>query len=549
MKSEEPHYIKDKTLSKNLLRTDYFRIKNWRTLTARILTINIFAFLILVGGLLYLNQFREGLITAKINSLKTEGKIIAGALSEGAIISINSEISLNIEESELLLRRMIAPTLKRGRIFDANGNLIADSRSLIEAGRTVQSEHLPKKLTYSFLEKTYNIFIKYLSFEIFTNNNLPEYRETESQKASDYSEVNLALLGKTAVAKRKGEKNIILTAAIPIQSFKKVQGALLLSANTADIDLEVREFRLTILKISTLILIATILLSLYLASTIARPVRLLAAAANRVRQIHNRQVEIPDFTYRHDEIGNLSGALREMTEALYMRIDAIEAFAADVAHEIKNPLASLKSAVESFEKSKDNNQKEKLLTIISSDVNRIDRLITDISNASRVDAELSREKKETVNLKKMLETILFIYKEKNLDIDFSLNLQQPNLTIKGIEERLGQVIKNLIDNAISFTPEKSKIKIFVKVVDKYIILSIEDQGPGFPSADLNKIFDRFYTHRPNGETFGKHSGLGLSISQQIIKAHGGELVAENIKNDLDLIIGARIIMKLPLFQA
>ena len=518
----------------------------WRTITFRILTLNIFALLILAGGLLYLDQFRDGLIAAKSNALGTQGKIIAAALGGAAIEGIEKTRALDAELTATLLRRMVKPTGNRARVFDANGALVVDSRQLQAAGREVQAQKLPLRLDLSLLEQTYEIIVNALAKVAPSKERYPPYAEKPLQKASDYSEVIAALGGEVSYLKRMSAEGLLITAAIPIQSFKRVQGTLLLSSGTSDIDAEVREFRLAILKVSGLALLFTILMSLYLANTIGKPMRMLATAAERVRRLHSRQVQIPDFTSRHDEIGHLSRALREMTAALYRRLDDIEAFAADVAHEIKNPLTSLRSAVEALEKIRDAGKQEKLIEVILQDVNRLDRLITDISDASRLDAELSRAQMKIINISELLETTVAIYSLDTEHSQLSLEIDDNHLLVDGIAERIAQVIRNILDNALSFSPKEKTIRMVAKSSPGFISVIVEDQGPGFAPKDLGRVFERFYTRRPEGEAFGRHSGLGLSISNQIMEAHGGKLIAENRLDDHGAVVGARVIVKLPL---
>ncbi|WP_343714225.1 HAMP domain-containing sensor histidine kinase, partial [Inquilinus sp.] len=288
----------------------------------------------------------------------------------------------------------------------------------------------------------------------------------------------------------------------------------------------------------------TIILSLYLAGTITRPIRRLARAAERVQQGRGRKIEIPDMSGRRDEIGELASALRAMTAALWTRIDAIERFAADVSHEIKNPLTSLRSAVETTARITDPAQQRRLMAIILEDVQRLDRLITDISDASRLDAELSRAETGTVDIARMLGMLTELYKTTLEDTGIKVSLSLPPgsaLTVPGIEDRLVQVFRNLITNAISFSPPDGAITLRARREGAWVIATIEDDGPGIPPAKLEAIFDRFYTERPAGEKFGTHSGLGLSISKQIITAHRGQIFAENREGRP----GARFTVKIP----
>jgi two-component system sensor histidine kinase ChvG len=282
---------------------------------------------------------------------------------------------------------------------------------------------------------------------------------------------------------------------------------------------------------------------LYLSGTIADPMRRLAEAADRVRRGRGGRETLPDISDRNDEIGDLSQSLSAMTRALYDRIDAIERFAADVAHELKNPLTSLKSAVEMFSRAKDDESRTRLMNIVRSDVKRIDRLITDISDASRLDAELSRESVEPVDIAHLLETIAEVYSFMELPhgVKLALDLRlPPEAIVMGRDERLGQVVRNLIDNAVSFSPEGGTVSVSAWVEGVMIRIMVEDQGPGIPPDNLETVFERFYTERPSEQGFGKNSGLGLSIARQIATGLNGRIWAENRETG-----GARFVVQLP----
>jgi two-component system sensor histidine kinase ChvG len=340
---------------------------------------------------------------------------------------------------------------------------------------------------------------------------------------------------------------MVLSVAVPVQRYRQVLGALLLSTGSQEIDAAVRDVRLDILKVFGIALAITVLLSLYLARTIARPIHRLADAAERVRHGHGRQTAIPHFPHRRDEIGDLSSALKDMTEALWRRMDAIERFAADVAHEIKNPLTSLRSAVETVARIEDPAQQKKLMSIILDDVQRLDRLISDISDASRLDAELSRAETEPVDMGRVLETLARVHEatatgdSPRFELDIA---RHQDLVVDGLESRLGQVLRNLISNAISFSPPGGTIWLEAARVGDEVRITVSDEGPGIPPGKLAAIFDRFYSERPAAEKFGTHSGLGLSISKQIVEAHGGSIVAENRSDDDDA-NGARFVVSLP----
>jgi len=521
------------------------------SITSRILAINLLALLILVGGLFYLDEFRDGLVEAKIQALTTEGEIIAGAIGESAIDAGPVERALEPATVRQLLRRLIEPTKERARVFDTDGTLIADSRSLLEAGREVQFEFLPPTQQLSFLEEAYEVG-QTIWLELTGGPRLPAYTEQVDQRATDYPEVVGALAGNHGAALRAKDGEAILSVAVPVQSFKQVLGALMLTADTSDIDASVRDSRLAILRLSGIAFAVTILLSLYLAGTIARPVTRLAAAARRIRGVTSRDVEIPDFSARSDEIGALSGALIEMTSALYRRLDAIEAFAADVAHEIKNPLTSLRSAVEAIDKARDEEQREQLLQIIRDDVGRIDRLLSDIADASRLDAELSRSSMTVVDLHRLLDTMVEVHETTGDTEAVSLSLELHGdgpFYVRGIEDRLGQVVRNLIDNARSFSPPGGVISLSLARIGDVVRIVCDDEGPGFSDDNMDRVFGRFYTQRPEGEAFGKHSGLGLSISRQIVEAHKGSISAANRTDRTGAITGAQITIDLPASNA
>jgi len=309
-----------------------------------------------------------------------------------------------------------------------------------------------------------------------------------------------------------------------------------------------------VLKLFAGALVVTILLSFYLAGTIARPVRRLAAAAERVRRDVGRQTHpIPDLTKRKDEIGDLSGSFRAMTEELQAQLDAIERFAADVSHELKNPLTSLRSAVETAAKVKSAKQQRQLMAIVEDDLRRLDRLITDISDASRLDAELSRAQAQVLELTDILSALVDMHQatagDKNAP---DVTLEFPpgkDFFVTGMEDRLFQVFHNLIGNAASFSPSNGIIRISVRRDDDMVEVLVEDEGPGIPGGKVEAIFERFYSERPSKEKFGTHSGLGLSISKQIVEAHGGTIRAENIRGKGKSIGGARFIVRLPITKS
>ena len=480
--------------------------------------------------------------------------MIAGAIGDGAVIAQSQNAPrLALDQVELMLPRLAQPTRARARLFDLGGVLIADSLQLAAAARGVEARALPPPedtgFGLSWLTKAYD----WLMALAPGNLNLPRYRERVEPRATDFPEVASAIAGERASFDRLDEDgHLIMSVALPVQRFKRVLGGLMLSADGRDIEAGVRDVRVAILQVVAVALAVTILLSLYLARTIVRPIRRLAAAADFVRRGFGERVEIPDYGGRNDEIATLSRSLSEMTEALHQRMEAIESFAADVAHEIKNPLTSLRSAVETLRRTDDPAHAEKLMAIIYQDVGRLDRLISDISDASRLDAELSREAFVAVDLVALIGVLAEVV-EATAHADapvlkISVNGRQ-TVIVSGIEDRLGQVVRNLLTNAMSFGPPGSTIHLTINAADGVATLVVEDDGPGVPEEAREAIFQRFYSARPEGEAFGNHSGLGLSISRQIVEAHGGTIRAENRYDQERSIIGARFVVKLPLASA
>ncbi len=520
-------------------------------LTLRILAVNVLALALLAGGFLYLGKYHAGLVAQQIESLRTQGEVFAAALGEGAVLDSADEGEVLLPDlARQMMRRLVAPTKTRARLFDIRGDIIADSRVLRGPGGAIQVTELPPPDNEGVIRKLIDRVYDWVVDILPRHSRYPAYRESFSPHASDYSEVQRALAGETSAMIRRDPATgeFVLSVAIPVQRYKQVLGALMLSTNSNEIEEEVRTVRFELLRIFAAALLVTVLMSLYLAGTIARPIRRLAAAAERSRG-RGARVEIPDFTRRGDEIGDLSGSLREMTDALWQRMSAIERFAADVAHEIKNPLSSLKSAVETAVRLEDPATQRRLMAIILDDVGRLDRLITDISDASRLDAELSRLELGPVDVAAMLRALVDVHEATRSGDRPRLVLDLPErgraLTVPGIETRLSQVFLNVIANAVSFTPPDSEIRLTARHDGRAVLITVDDCGPGIPADKLTAIFNRFYSERPAGEKFGTHSGLGLSISKQIIEAHRGMIWAENRKDADDAVVGARFCIRLP----
>jgi two-component system, OmpR family, sensor histidine kinase ChvG len=556
----------------------FFFALSFSSLTRRIVSLNLAGLVALVASILYLSQFRAGLIDARAQSLLVQAEIIAGAIAASATVETNTitidpdrlldlkpgesygvpdessglDFPINPERVAPVLRRLISPTKTRARIYGGDGGMILDSRNLYGRGDVLRFElPPPTQEKPGFVERATIAIRTWLN-----RGDLPLYRELGPENGKGYTEVVQALDGiKTSMVRVNDRGEVIVSVAVPVQRFRAVHGALMLSTQGDDIDQMVTAERLAILKVGGVASAVMIVLSLLLASTIAGPVRRLADGAERVRRRIQTRVEIPDFTRRRDEIGHLSGALRDMTNALYSRIEAIEMFAADVAHELKNPLTSLRSAVETLPLARNETSRARLLEVIEHDVKRLDRLISDISDASRLDAELQRQDMAPVDLRRLLTTLTTVANETRLGHDVSVEVRFEGrspaeaFSVPGHDSRLGQVISNLLSNAQSFSIAGGKVRIVCRRARSEIEITIDDDGPGIGEDALERIFERFYTDRPH-QGFGQNSGLGLSISKQIIEAHGGRIWAENRAGPADAdgqptVAGARFVVRLP----
>jgi two-component system, OmpR family, sensor histidine kinase ChvG len=528
----------------------------FKSLTQLIIILNLFGFAILVSGALYLNQFRASLIETKVQSLLTQGEIVASAIAVTAALDTDQlpfgagglpgvetgqgpgsgdeslEFLINPETTAPDFVKLIQPTGTRARIYDRDGELMLDSDTIYSRGQVLQYDLPPPgqsdtDMVTSIWERISNSLWR---------SPLPVYRDIGGANGKAYPEVATALTGTSVPIVRANEKGeMVVSVAVPIRQMRAVLGVLLLSTRGGEIDSIVAAERWVLLRVALVAAGVTMLLSVLMARTIAGPMRRLSAGADRVRRSIKAREEIPDFTHRSDEIGHLSAALRDMTAALYRRIDAIENFAADVSHELKNPLTSLKSAAETLPLVKRPDEQTQLVEIIQHDVRRLDRLLSDISDASRLDAELAREDAQPVDMSELLNALV-------PNVNSMARRRKPKVVLEvapyrsragdafvviGHDLRLSQVITNVLDNAISFSPQRAQVKVQARRVNGEIEIVIEDEGPGIPPENLGKIFDRFYTDRPGEESFGQNSGLGLNISQQIIDAHGGRIWAEN----------------------
>lgn len=531
---------------------------------------NAIALVILMLGVLYLGQSQNNLIEAKLATFQSEIELVSTAISQGAVEEVitppptildppGTEMRLNLNQASKMVRRMSHTMNKRIRLFGKDGQLLADSHQLKGPGGTIQIidlEPVDHSLDSIQILKQFTAFI--IGF-LPDRRILPRYPDIEITRADHNPDAQQALKGHVSLSAWTDKNNsILLSAAAPIYGEEDIMGGVLLTRVARDIEEGILNVWWDILRVFLGTLLITILLSIYLSGAIGRPLKRLARAAERIRSGHSTSEDIPDLSHRHDEIGELSVVLKDMTEALWQRMDSIERFAADVSHELKNPLTSLKSAVETAAIVKKKEDREKLMGIIKHDVERLDRLITDISHASRLDTELSREIYQPVSINKILYNILDVYQtplerqkpinngllnitppQKNINIVLDIQEDAEQMMVIGIEMRLSQVFQNLLNNALSFSPEKTSIKIQAVHRLNAVVITIEDEGSGIPESKLDTIFERFYSERPDYEDYGRHSGLGLSICKQIIEAHDGRIFAENRKDLSGKILGAK----------
>ncbi|MDE0204042.1 MAG: stimulus-sensing domain-containing protein [Rhodospirillaceae bacterium] len=520
-------------------------------LTARILAINVMALGVLVAGFFYLDQLQRDLMDDRLDAIAREATLLAAALGENAVDTTDpSEAGLDPTAAATLVHRLNLPVDTRALLFNADGTLAVDSWQLPMA--PVQTAELPPpEESRGVFGRAADAAYEWITSRLPPRTTVPLYLEPIEPQAADYPKVLSALQGTAGRAMhRTKDARLVAVVSAPIQPFRRVQGALLLVSDADDVLESVRNARFTILQAFCIALGITILLSLYFAGTITRPVRRLARAAERVRAGGGRKVAIPDFTARNDEIGRLSGALRDMTEALWVRMDAIERFVADVAHEVKNPLSSVLSAVDTAQRVDDEEKRAKLLALVGEDVKRLDRLLSQIADASKIDTELFRARLEPIDLRAMLTTLAEMHGaaasvgDGTQAIGVEIEGNGP-FAVSGVEDRLAQVLQNLISNARSFSPPGGSIMLGMRRDGTQVVVTVDDDGPGVPAGMEDAIFRRFYTDRPEGEAFGAHSGLGLSISRQIAEAHGGRLTCANRRDGAGSVLGASFRLELP----
>jgi len=535
------------------------RQRRWVSpLLRRVLLVNFVPLALLFATLLYLDAYQDGLLEAEVAALREQARIYAGALGESAVrVTDPNNPVLEPELARPLLRRLTDPTPNAGaKLFGPDGSLIADSRVRQGAGGSVSTEPLPPAVQRDELTGLiggiYDRILALLPHRASARVAIAQAGPNADWQPDVREEIRLASSSDShetdPYIRRMQDGRLLVTVTEPVSRDRHTVGVILLTRDAREVDDSLFSVRISILGLFFLALLLTVLLSWYLSLTIAGPILRLAEAAHSMRGGHGRTSAVAQSLLRRgDEIGELGQALSASAAALWARMDAIERFAADVAHEIKNPLSSIRSAIDTLKRVEDPRHHGKLLAIIQEDVVRLDRLITDISDASRVDAELSRTPTERVDVVPLFRALAEIAEATRGEDDAHVVVDVPDtaLVVNAVEGRLVQVLRNLIGNAESFSPPGGTIVLRARETGAMVEMAVEDEGPGIPDGNLEHVFDRFYSERPAGEKFGKHSGLGLSISRQIIEALRGRISAENRRDAQGQVLGARFVVRLP----
>jgi two-component system sensor histidine kinase ChvG len=535
-------------------------------LLRRILLVNMVAPALLAASLLYLDQYQAGLLAAEVESLRTQARIYAAGIAEAAVRLQDDRAVLVPDTARPLLRRLVEPSANtQAKLFDTSGLLVADSRVREGQGGAIITEPLTPPETRGLLAggvgRFYDRLLTILPRSLFgarRNGDIyvdvapdaPSFDWQPELGPDRREELRLALEGGVRpYIRRTREGRLLVSVAEPARRGSQSVGIVLLTREARAVDQRLLEIRTSVLGLFVLALLLTVAASLYLSRTIASPILALAGAAAAMRQGKGRAGSVPTaLLARTDEIGILARDLQSSATALWARIDQNERFAADVAHELRNPLTSVRSALETLLRVEKPDQQKRLLSIIAEDAVRMDRLIGDIADSSRVDAELSRTVSEPVDVAPILSALVELHnttRDEDEDPTMVLDAAPVPMVVRGVEGRLVQVFRNLLGNAVSFSPHLGTVWVRARQTGAMMEFTVEDEGPGIPEAKLEGIFDRFYTERPTGESFGQHSGLGLSISRQIVEGLGGRISAENRRDEAGKVIGARFVVRLP----
>jgi two-component system sensor histidine kinase ChvG len=518
------------------LRKFYFPLR------LRILFIILLPVLLYPIIIIYFNKYQDILIKSEFAAIERQGITLTKAL---ALAENQYGLIQNNQISSPALQGLI-PKVKygsniRARVFNVYGNLIADTKASMKYSPFVKVRPLPSMEPNFLFEKHFDSFVSLFTSFISRPLNLPIYNDDRIFSFNNFPEVLIALKGKTyKMLRQDTQGKLFLSVAIPIKNIRMVRGAVLLSVSGEKIEQELIDLEAELFKAFGLILLATISLAFYFGRSITSPIIKLANEADKISEDQKlKTFSLDAFRTRRDEIGDLGRSFFKMTNELQSRIDHIADFAADIAHELKNPITSIRSASETIGKITNVKDQKKLIKVIQNDVERVDRLINDISAASKLDAELSRIEMKEINIVALLETLIDI-RSSTIKCKLQISKGKEKFHIMGDENKIAQVFDNLIQNASSFSNKNDTIKIIIEQKNQNLVVLVEDNGSGFHESALDKVFNRFYTERPKNENFGTHSGLGLSISKEIITAHGGEIKAYNRYDKNDKCLGATV---------
>jgi two-component system sensor histidine kinase ChvG len=540
------------------------RARRFSPLLRRILLVNAVPPALLAASLLYLDQYQNGLLAAEVESLRTQARIYAGGIAEAAVRLDGDRAILVPETARPLLRRLVEPSPNtQARLFDNTGLMVADSRVREGPGGAVVTEPLPPPEPRGALTSTvagvYDRLAGVLpsglrsgagrGVAVDVGPETPDFDWQPDLGPDRREELRLALEGGVRpYIRRTGDGRLLVSVAEPARRGGQPVGIVLLTREAREVDERLFQIRASVLLLFGTALLLTVMLSFYLARTIATPMLDLARATQRIREGEGRAESVPEpLLARNDEIGTLARDLQNSARALWARIDANERFAADVAHELRNPLTSVRSALETLRRVEKPDARARLLAIIAEDAVRMDRLIADISDSSRVDAELSRTVSAPVDIAPILLALSDLHEATRKPEDPAVTLEAPPgpMVVRGVEGRIVQVFRNLLGNALSFSPAGGHVTVRARPAGAMVEVAIEDEGPGIPEQKLESIFERFYSERPSGERFGQHSGLGLSISKQIVEGLRGTIAAENRRDSTGNVTGARFVVRLP----
>jgi two-component system sensor histidine kinase ChvG len=499
-------------------------------LSTRIMAIMMFPLVLFFVGLFSIDQYRTTLIQSEFTALERQGFTLARslALAQSEIDGGLARRRLSPETMNHLLPLVGYGTELRARVFRHDGRLVADT-ARSGSGGSVRLQRRPPDSRWKRTSDYFQIMMRSAAGMIGTDRTLPVYREPRQQSATDYDEVVMALAGEPARQLRQDMRGrLVLSVAVPIQDLRLVRGALMVSISGGKIEAEIADVNVVFIKLFGIVTLVTIALSVWLARSITTPITYLAAEADNLRRSRDLSARMRRLPRRRDEIGRLSESLIEMTDELQRRMAATAGFAADVAHELKNPLSSLRSAAETISRISDPKQQQKLMNVILNDVARLDRLITDISRASRLDNEMAVETAATFDLRDLVSSFVEARADTAASHQLVAELSDVPVMVSAQDGRIVQILDNLLANAVSFAPAGSAITFRLTIDDQgQASLAVRDHGPGIPPGRLEDVFNRFYSERPATEAFGEHSGLGLSIAKQIARGYGGDLTAAN----------------------